>query len=562
MIPYPPGPVHACRRSKRPRHVARIARTLMIAVVALKPTCVALGEMPRSSADLIEQGRRIYEAGQLGIGEPLRGERGEDGIAAIGRAAACANCHQRSGFGMFEATTLVPSVTGPSLFGNDQPRAGTTRRAKGMQHQEFSFLERPPYDELSLARALREGISPSGHRFQYLMPRYALNDDDMTALIAYLRQLSLQPSPGLDHDAVHFATVLAPEQDAARGRAFVEVLQACFGERHPPAAGARAWQLHVWELSGSPDTWGAQLGTKYDQQPVFALISGLAGENWEPVQRFAELQKIPSLFPNLEVAPTAEHDAYSFYFSKGAVLEAEVLGQYFAEIGGPSGLTRVVQLLVDGSAGAKAAARLHDLLTQQSVPIQERVLARATTAEIAANLANLTQTDMLVIWLSREQLGALAGVAPPVVGQIMYSGWLSGLEHAPLPPNWKRSASMVYPVDAPQRRDARMQFNLRSWLKQHSIANVDEILLGNTLAACNILSESMARLRGFYFRDYLVEMVQNYPTGMGNAPAPQAFPRFALGPGQRYSSKGAYIVRFKDPMTSELELMHDWLVPP
>jgi hypothetical protein len=76
--------------------------------------------------------------------------------------------------------------------------------------------------------------------------------------------------------------------------------------------------------------------------------------------------------------------------------------------------------------------------------------------------------------------------------------------------------------------------------------HTDEVLLGNTLAACNLLSESMSRLGGYFFRDYLGEMIQSHPTGMGNAPASQAFPKFGLGPGQRYSSRGAYIVRFKN----------------
>jgi hypothetical protein len=92
--------------------------------------------------------------------------------------------------------------------------------------------------------------------------------------------------------------------------------------------------------------------------------------------------------------------------------------------------------------------------------------------------------------------------------------------------------------------------------------HTDEVFLGNTLAACNLLSESMSHLRGQFFRDYLVEMIQDHPTGMGNAPASQAFPKFGLGPGQRYSSRGVYIVRFKDPSTNELGLLHDWLVPP
>jgi hypothetical protein len=520
------------------------------------------GQTSTSSIEMIEKGRLIYEAGQLGSGEALRANRGEDGIAATGRAAACINCHQKSGFGLFEAANLVPSVTGPSLFANPEPRPQLPRRAKGIEHQEFAFLTRPPYDALSLAKALREGLSPSGYRFQYLMPRYALNDADMAALIAYLRQLSAQPSPGIDPTTAHFATVVAPNEDAGRSKAFIEVLQACFRERRPREAGGHAWQLHVWELANPPDSWGAQLEEKYNAQPVFALISGLGSDVWEPVHRFAQSLKIPSLFPNLDIAPAAEEDAYSFYFARGLILEAEVLGRYVIETATASGLNRVVQLDLEAGAGSKAAAALKNVLKPQAIAVVERPLKGATPEEIVANLSDLTATDMLVVWLERSQLAALARVPPPTAGRIMFSGWQSGLENAPLSAEWKSRAMMVYPVDAPQRRAARFEFNLRPWLKQHAIEHADEILLGNTLAACHLLSESMARLKGHYFRDYLVEMIQNYPTGMGNAPASQAFPRFGLGPGQRYSSKGAYIVRFKDPRTNELELVQDWLVPP
>jgi hypothetical protein len=320
--------------------------------------------------------------------------------------------------------------------------------------------------------------------------------------------------------------------------------------------------LHVWELSGAPQSWRAQLEAKYAERPVFALISGLGADDWDPVHGFAEAAKIPSLFANVDVAPSAERDLYSFYFAKGVILEAEVLAQYLLETEKGSAPTRVEQLFSAGSAGVKAAARLREVLKEHAIISEERVLGQATPAAIAANLGHLTGADALVIWLARDQLGALAELPPPPAGQIVFSGWLGGLEQAPLAADWKRASLMVYPVDAPQRRDARMQFNLRPWLRQQGIEDGDEVLLGNTLAACNLLSESMTRLRGFFFRDYLLELIQNYPSGMGNAPAPQAFPRFALGPGQRYSSKGAYIVRFKAPTTNELELVHDWIVPP
>ena len=554
------GGAHAWSRLARRAFPSAVAGLSVLAALQAAPA--ALAQTVASPIEVIEQGRRIYETGQLGSGEPLTANRGEHGIVTTGRAAACINCHQKSGFGLFEAANLVPPVTGPSLFANAEPRAQATRRAKGVEHQEFAFLTRPAYDALSLATALREGLSPSGYRFQYLMPRYALNDADMAALIAYLRQLSLTPSPGIDATTAHFATVVAPNANAGRSNAFIEVLQACFRERHPRESGGHAWQLHVWELAGPADSWRAQLEEKYNAQPVFALISGLGNDVWEPVHRFAQSLKIPSLFPNLDIAPAAEQDAYSFYFARGLILEAEVLAQYFIETATASGLNRVVQLDVAGSAGSKAAAALENVLKPQAIAVVERALKGVTPEEIIANLSDLTASDMLVVWLERSQLAALARVPPPAAGRIMFSGWQSGFENAPLPAEWKRVASMVYPVDAPQRRAARFEFNLRPWLKKHAIEHSDEILLGNTLAACNLLSESMSRLRGHFFRDYLVEMIQNYPAGMGNAPASQAFPRFGLGPGQRYSSKGAYIVRFKDPSTNELELLHDWLVPP
>ena len=122
------------------RRARRGAITIVCASAAFKAAPAVLGQTSTSSTQLIEQGRLIYEAGQLGSGEPLSADRGEQGIAATGRAAACINCHQSSGFGLFEAANLVPPVTGPSLFANAQPRAQATRRAKGIEHQEFSFL--------------------------------------------------------------------------------------------------------------------------------------------------------------------------------------------------------------------------------------------------------------------------------------------------------------------------------------------------------------------------------------------------------------------------------------
>jgi cytochrome c553 len=54
---------------------------------------------------------RIYRSGILPSGQPLRGVR-EGGVPIEGRAAACANCHRRSGIGVNEGRITIPPITG------------------------------------------------------------------------------------------------------------------------------------------------------------------------------------------------------------------------------------------------------------------------------------------------------------------------------------------------------------------------------------------------------------------------------------------------------------------
>jgi len=50
----------------------------------------------------------------------------------------------------------------------------------------------------------------------------------------------------------------------------------------------RRWELHVWELTGPESTWSEQLGRRMKDQPVFAVLSGLAARSWAPVHGFCE----------------------------------------------------------------------------------------------------------------------------------------------------------------------------------------------------------------------------------------------------------------------------------
>lgn len=507
---------------------------------------------------LLAAGRAIYLEGRLPSGAPLVATR--KGSRLEGPAAACAQCHQRSGMGLAEGAVFIPPITGPALFEKHQASGDTPRRAPGMVFRDYPFRSRQPYDAAKLAQAIRNGRYPGGEALHPLMPRYDLPDSAMAALVAYLRSLSAEPSAGVEGGTVHFATVVAPGVGPAHREAMLAVLESCFAERQPgtPAGEPPAWRLHVWDLDGASETWPAQLARRYAAQPVFALIAGLGDEEWSPVDAFCEAQGLPCLFPAAPPPASAGTGRMNFYFSRGVWLEADVFALHLGARKADGRAGRVLQLVNDTQWSRGAAASLARTLVARQLSVETRQFAGGGAA-----LDGLGPDDILVVWLADAELEALVRAVPvPSVQEVLLSGIFSGMENAPLNSAWRQRVRLAYPYDAPGRWQVRMRRNLRPWLARHGLAHADERLQGDTLAACNILAESMLRLRGHYLRDYLVEWVENYPSGMGNAPAPQAYPRFSLGPGQRVSSKGAYLVRLGGPDGRRVEpVQDDWLVP-
>jgi len=539
--------------------VARLRRVLLLVSIFLGAGS-SIAAPP--DGDSVATGRQIYERGVVGSGAELVARR-DGGVTVRGRHAACTSCHRPSGFGVAEGSAVVPSITGPTLFSNARLAGAKPRRAQGMKFKDFAFNRRPPYTDETLARAVRQGFSPTGERFSYLMPRYDLDPASMAALTAYLRQLSAAPSPGVEGDTINIATIVAPGQLDARKTAMLDVLKACFNERYPEdREDATVLKLQAWQLEGDAATWGRQLQAFYNDNPAFAVVSGLGGSEWRAVHGFCEHNQIPCLFPNVDVAGAELEGRSSFYFSPGISLEARVAAKYLGEQSARGQFNRVVQVYSPEGIGPIAADAFRRSYVHKATII-DRALPEHSVAAMAQALSDLRPADALVLWLDHTQPALLAAIDAPDSALVLASSLLNDNDdrNGGLPASWRRRTLLIYPYDAPARLDARMAFNLRPWLLTNGIAPVDLRLQGNTFAACSLLTESIARLRGAFIRDRLIELIESYPAAMGNAPAAQAYPRFTLGPGQRFSSKGAYIVRFADDGSSDLKLEHDWIIP-
>lgn len=545
-------------------------RMNLLAAVLLLGASVCTVAQADSPAPVNPTGEAIYRLGIAGSGAPVQAQR-EGGMRLEGADAACVNCHRRSGLGAIEGRIVIPPVAGKYLFRENGQSAGN----RYVPYVETMHLDHEPsYDDALLARAIRDGVDVQGRPLHYLMPRYSLSDAEMAALIGYLKTLGQREPPGATDTLLHFATVITPDADPVKRQGMLDVLERYFIDRNmlqlPPSQRLRAsrktswasgmfmahrqWKLHVWQLDGPAETWEAQLKQHFAKEPVLAVVSGLGGKSWQPVHDFCEHEAVPCLFPNVEAPPPdADRDFYSLYFSRGVLLEAELIANRIVE-SGVSG--EVHEIYRAGDSGEPAAFALEAALRSHGIAVRRHTLARGKPGQgIREAMRKVASAGALVLWLRPGDVETLG--APPVHTVAYLSGLMGGLDRLPLPASWLGVAHVAYPFDLPERRRVPVDY-ARGWFAIRQIPIVDEQVQADTFLACSLLAEALNNMADNFVPEYLVERMQDM---IEHRLITGYYPHLALAQGQRFASKGGYVVHFDEHPVRHPVAESAWLVP-
>lgn len=362
------------------------------------------------------------------------------------------------------------------------------------------------------------------------------------------------------------------------------------------AVGYRSWRLEVWRLQGEPETWRRQLDALHTARPVFALLGGLGDREWGPVHGFCEERAVPCLFADVPLPP-AEAGDWSLYHDRGIVGEAAALAAVLAAGEGDAAAVPgpIVQIwrqadalgeaaaatfratlppalaarLVDRplhrsaepdaaswrqllAAAAGAAAPGHRLATAAShageaacsasaVDSVADASGRAAAADSSSRPAGAPPAT-LVLWLDRWPDALPADLAPRLAAVHLSYRLLGDTLPPPVPPPLADKVRLTWPYALPGEA-APHAHRVHAWLRSRRLPPGDERLQRATWWTAAVLDDALAHMVDRFDRAWLVERVEHEAELV---PDPAVYPPLSLGPGQRFASKGLWLVRL-DP---------------
>ena len=541
-----------------------------------------LGEL--SDARIIELGQRMYREGILPSGAVMEAYINED-ILVDSRAFSCSSCHLRAGLGSVEGGVVTPPTTGRKLYQpyTRPPSLNDVAEKAGYYTYAKTIIQRPAYTRETLKSALRLGIDPAGIEFNQVMPRYPLEDFDLAILVRYLELLSDAYSPGASRSLMKFATIITDDVNTADREALLTPLKRFVTDQNKQVDMYRDFlkfgykptgdmkdsfrnaSLDIWELKGPADTWNDQLENYYQQEPVFAVLGGVSNQSWQPVHDFCESRKLPCLYPVTKLPVVSQATWYTYYMNKGYYQEGETLARYLRpeQTQKTANVQGLVQLVEKSPVGEALAAGFHQTRQTLDLPVVPTLSFDAQQARdpqaLAALVADL-KPEKILLFGGVDILPGLPALAALNQGQakIYLSSTALGADSLKIADGLRPQVFLTFPYRLkPFYGDeqgmgilARVPIETTyKALGESRVASMTAIMLKQSV---------MQGLRLLYdnlYRDHLIDTLS-----MQMDQTVLDFERISFGIGQRYASKGCYVIQLGPGPEPELLPRSTWII--
>ena len=523
------------------------------------------------AAQALALGERMYRKGILPSGAEMQAiVKGDNPVQ--GSTFTCTSCHLRGGLGSSEGGVFTLPTNGAKLA---QPLFLKASKIPPENREAFGIKtlpKRPPYTDATLAAVIRTSLDPTGRELNTVMPRYALTDREMEILIHYLRNLSVKLSPGASAKLIHFATVITDEVRPEDREAMLLPLENfilehnrragnfdtkmyVFGNGPEMMLSYRMLSLDRWELKGPRSTWRRQLEAYQRKKPAFALLGGISYGSWQPIHDFSEAFQIPSLFPITDYPVISNSDWYTVYLSKGLQQEGQAAARYLK---GALPEGKIVQVVRDVPEGRALAAGFQETWSELEGNPFKTVLLPAKAKLNQASLQALLQAEKaaaLVLWTGPDAFPALAGLAgsPAAPRFVFMSSSYLKQSLAQLPEPARGFTYVTYPYRHPDE-EGKYSPLVNHLLAGYTTYHPETRISTRMYTLTQVLTTALMDMEQNLYRDTFLDVI-----GMQRDQNLPDYERISFGPGQRYASKGCYIMQLSDGPKPKLIKKSGWV---
>ncbi|MSM40118.1 MAG: ABC transporter substrate-binding protein [Geobacter sp.] len=563
------------------RHLVCVVAVALVVLLAGSISLAGVSPADDVSNDnVMRLGERMYREGILPSGKVMEAFiRGD--VEVDSTSFSCASCHLRAGLGSVEGGVVTPPTNGAKLFKpyRRPPSFGDVVDKTGRYIYAKTVLERPAYTRESLAKALRFGVDPAGQVFNDVMPRYPLNDRDMGILVRYLERLSSDISPGATPSSFAFATIVTDDVKSEDRAAMLDVLQRFIDGTNSQVEmfrdflkfgytptidmkyAFRSASLAVWELKGPPESWRKQLEAYYAKGPVFAVLGGISNSSWQPVHDFCEERRLPCLFPITDFPVVSTHDWYTYYFNKGYFQEGEAVANYLNRLESIDDTAPILQIVQDTPTGkALADGFLQSWKDLGRSPVQSLSLSAeqfADPGQLARILAE-QPAKVLLLWGDDAILPALNALSQGADTRvpIFASSTALGKKTLQVDEAMRDRVYFSFPYRLTPYLGTREGYDAKVPILTTSKDFGDRRITSRTVTM--LLQAALQGLKLLYenqYQDHLLDVMS-----MQMDQVVRDYERFSFGPGQRYASKGCYIIQLGKGTQPDILPVSEWVI--
>lgn len=509
-------------------NVRRMLRLWMAALTA----AVALGGGSASAPALTEQeqvGKRIFFEGR-GAGDEIFAYFGRDNVRMPAVLLPCANCHGHDGTGRPEGGVVPPNITWQNL-------------TKSYGHRHPNGREHGPFDEDAISGAVSGGTDPAGNKLDPLMPRYEMSQDDMAALVAFLKQLETTADPGLVGEAIRIGTLLPPDDAyGGLGQAVAGTIRAYFDEIN--ASGGifgRRLDLVVGEYSSDPEQSAANARKLLkDNGGVLAVLSDFTLGVEDKVFGVFEDAAVPQIDPFTLFAGSNEFASeYTFYLLSGLPDQGRALVEYTAQKLTPAPKHTAV-VVPPGPLYADVARAVQDQAKRNGWDKPSVVYLKGDMGGISQAVTEMRQSGVDTIYyfgdtgiLSRFTITASAQNWRP---RLLLPGQTAGRGVFSLPKTFDGRIHMAYP-NLPEDQSIEGRQEIVSLRKKHNLTSRHLASQVRAIAAAKVLVEALRRAGRSVSRVELVAALE----GLGKFDTGQ-LPPVSFASNRRVGARGAHIL--------------------